>query len=147
MNLKHGSFEVNPPFVPAILTAAAQHMLQMLAAAEAAGSALSFCVLMPGWQEVDGWQQINGSSFLRQSLLLAAADHGELACAVCVLMEGKEGVGGWAWRTCMCVCACGSRLAWLMSSQPPHANKAYPLTCPLVPPDSHTNTHTTTQTQ
>lgn len=30
MQLKHGSFEVNPPFVPALLTAAAQHMLALL---------------------------------------------------------------------------------------------------------------------
>lgn len=77
MNLKHGSYEVNPPFVPAILTAAAQHMLQLLGAAEASGSALGFVVLMPGWQEVPGWQALSSSSFNRQSLLLAAADHGE----------------------------------------------------------------------
>jgi hypothetical protein len=52
MQLKHGSYEVNPPFVPALLTAAAQHMQCLLAAAEAAGGALSFAVLMPGWREV-----------------------------------------------------------------------------------------------
>jgi hypothetical protein len=78
MQLKHGSYEVNPPFVPSILTAASQQMLQLLAAAEAAGGALGFVVLMPGWQEVSGWQQINSSSFKRQSLVLAAADHGGL---------------------------------------------------------------------
>lgn len=76
MNLKHGSYEVNPPFVPSILTAAAQHMLQLLQAAEGSGGALGFVVLMPGWQEVSGWQALNSSSFKRQSLLLAAADHG-----------------------------------------------------------------------
>jgi hypothetical protein len=85
MQLKHGSYEVNPPFVPSILTAAAQHMLQLLAAAEAAGGALSFVVLMPGWQEVTGWQLLNSSSFRKQSLLLAAADHGGLGQATCVL--------------------------------------------------------------
>lgn len=76
MNLKHGTCEVNPPFVPSILTAAAQHMLQLLQAAEASGGALGFVVLMPGWKEVAGWQMLNSSSFNRQSLLLAAADHG-----------------------------------------------------------------------
>jgi hypothetical protein len=77
MNLKHGSYEVNPPFVPLILTAAAQHMLQLLQTAEGSGGALAFVVLMPGWQEVAGWQALNSSSFKKQSLLLAAADHGE----------------------------------------------------------------------
>lgn len=76
MKPRHGSYEVNPPFVPSILTAAAQHMLQLLQAAEADGGALGFVVLMPGWQEVPGWQLLNSSSFLRQSLLIAAADHG-----------------------------------------------------------------------
>ena len=45
-------------------------------AAEAAGGALSFAVLMPGWQEVAGWQLLHASPFLRHSLLVAAADHG-----------------------------------------------------------------------
>jgi hypothetical protein len=76
MTLKFGSYEVNPPFVPSILTAAAQHMLQLLQAAEASGSALAFVVLLPGWQEVSGWQALNSSPFITQSLLLAAADHG-----------------------------------------------------------------------
>lgn len=79
MQLKHGSYEVNPPFVPAILTAAAHHMLKLLQAAEVAGGALAFVVLMPGWQEVSGWQLLNSSSFKRQMLLLAAADHGGLS--------------------------------------------------------------------
>mgnify|MGYP001807741135 CR=1 FL=1 len=76
MTLKFGSYEVNPPFVPSILTAAAQHMLQLLQAAEASGTALAFVVLLPGWQEVSGWQALNSSPFITQSLLLAAADHG-----------------------------------------------------------------------
>lgn len=83
MQLKHGSYEVNPPFVPAILTAAAHHNVQLLQAAEAAGGALAFVVLMPGWQEVSGWQLLNSSSFKRQTLLLAAADHGGLSFFCC----------------------------------------------------------------
>jgi hypothetical protein len=77
MQLKHGSYEANPPFVPALLTATAQHVLSLLQEAEAAGGALSFCVLVPGWQEVVGWQMMNSSSFLRKSLVVAAADHGK----------------------------------------------------------------------
>ena len=108
MPLKFGSYECNPPFVPALLTAAAQRVLALLQvsggaggggarpagppaapfthglaaataalqAAEAAGGALSFAVLMPGWQEVAGWQLLRDSPFLRHSLLVAAADHG-----------------------------------------------------------------------
>jgi hypothetical protein len=78
MQLKHGSYEANPPFVPALLTATAQHALSLLQEAEAAGAALSFCVLVPGWQEVQGWQLMNSSGFLRKSLVVAAADHGEI---------------------------------------------------------------------
>ncbi|KAF6254202.1 phosphorylated CTD interacting factor 1 WW domain-containing protein [Scenedesmus sp. NREL 46B-D3] len=76
MRPKHGSFEANPPFVPALLTATAQHVLALLQQAEAARTALSFCVLVPGWQEVAGWQMMSSSSHLRRSLVVAAADHG-----------------------------------------------------------------------
>eukprot|EP00879_Flechtneria_rotunda_P019913 GHRR01020930.1.p1 GENE.GHRR01020930.1~~GHRR01020930.1.p1 ORF type:complete len:319 (+),score=124.78 GHRR01020930.1:528-1484(+) len=76
MNLKHGSYEANPPFVPAILTATAKHILTLLQAAEAAQAAVSFTVLMPGWTEVEGWKLLQQSSFLRNSLMVAAADHG-----------------------------------------------------------------------
>ena len=39
MPLKHGSYEVNPPFVPALLTATAQRMLTLLQASLAAAEA------------------------------------------------------------------------------------------------------------
>jgi hypothetical protein len=81
--LKHGSYEANPPFVPALLTATARRVLELLVAAEAAGGALSFTVLMPGWTEVTGWQLLQDSPFLRSSLLVAAADHGEAVCCCC----------------------------------------------------------------
>lgn len=57
-----------PPFT--------RRSLRLPQAAEAAGGALSFAVLLPGWQEVGGWQLLRGSPFLRHSLILAAADHG-----------------------------------------------------------------------
>ena len=78
MNLKHGSYEANPPFVPSMLTATANHIIKLLQQAEAAQQALSFVVLMPGWEEVKGWQMLRSSPFLTSSLLVAAADHGEL---------------------------------------------------------------------
>jgi hypothetical protein len=76
MQLKHGSYEANPPFVPSMLTATAIHITQLLQQAEAAQQALSFVVLMPGWEEVEGWQMLHKSPFLTKSLLVAAADHG-----------------------------------------------------------------------
>lgn len=45
-------------------------------AAEAAGGALSFAVLMPGWREVAGWKLLTASPLLRHTLVVAAADHG-----------------------------------------------------------------------
>ena len=47
--LKYGSFEANPPFVPSIMEAAARRISVLLEAAEAASSALSFVVIIPGW--------------------------------------------------------------------------------------------------
>lgn len=51
-------------------------LIALLQAAEAAGGALSFACIMPGWQEVAGWQLLQSSPFLRECLLVAAADHG-----------------------------------------------------------------------
>ena len=49
MKLKHGSFVANPPFVTSIMDASAQKMIALVEAAEAAGGALSFTIILPGW--------------------------------------------------------------------------------------------------
>ena len=49
MSPKHGSYEANPPFVPSIMEASARHIGALLDAAEAAGEALAFTVILPGW--------------------------------------------------------------------------------------------------
>ena len=49
LQLKHGSYEANPPFVPSIMEAAARRISELLEAAEAAAGALSFTVIVPGW--------------------------------------------------------------------------------------------------
>ena len=49
MSPKHGSYEANPPFVPSIMEASARHIGTLLDAAEAAGEALAFTVILPGW--------------------------------------------------------------------------------------------------
>lgn len=74
--LKHGSYECNPPFVTPIMDAAAAHIHNLLEAAESAGGALSFCVVVPGWQETAAWRQLSASRFLRARVLIAAAEHG-----------------------------------------------------------------------
>jgi Phosphorylated CTD interacting factor 1 WW domain len=76
LRIAHGSVEVNPPFVPSLITATALHLLRLLGAAEAGGRALSFAVLLPCWTDVPGWCLLRASTFLTCHVLLPAADHG-----------------------------------------------------------------------
>ncbi|KAK9807800.1 hypothetical protein WJX72_009794 [[Myrmecia] bisecta] len=76
LDLKSGSYEANPPFVPTIMDAAARHMEALLKAAEAGGQPLSFTVFLPGWEETDSWRALKASPFLRRLTVVAAADHG-----------------------------------------------------------------------
>jgi phosphorylated CTD-interacting factor 1 len=71
-----GSYEVNPPFAPKLLDAAAARVLRLLAAAEAAAAPLCFVVLLPGWGELRGRAALLASPALRFSLRVAADDHG-----------------------------------------------------------------------
>ena len=72
-----GSYQCNPPFVPHVIDAAADHMLRLLRAAQEAGEPLCFAVVLPGWTECAGYAALlNAAPFLRRSLLVAAADHG-----------------------------------------------------------------------
>lgn len=73
-----GSFALNPPFVHAILDAAADRALQLLDAAQAAGAqhALSIAFIMPGWKETNAHARLSASPHLRRAITVAAADHG-----------------------------------------------------------------------
>mmetsp|Transcript_49698 Transcript_49698/g.129555 ORF Transcript_49698/g.129555 Transcript_49698/m.129555 type:complete len:486 (+) Transcript_49698:3-1460(+) len=72
-----GSYEVNPPFVPAIMDAMADRLLALLVEAQAARHCLSFVVVLPGWTDNAGYRALSEAApFLRASLLLAAVDHG-----------------------------------------------------------------------
>jgi len=74
---ERGSFEMNPPFVPEVLLAAAAHAEKLLAAAETAGDRLSFAVVVPAWREVPMWGALEGSAFRRgEALIITAAAHG-----------------------------------------------------------------------
>jgi len=62
---ERGSFEMNPPFVPEVLLAAAEHAEKLVAAADAAGARLSFAVIVPAWKDVPMWPALAGSKFLQ----------------------------------------------------------------------------------
>ena len=72
-----GSFEMNPPFVPEVLTAAAERAESLLAAAEESGGRLSFVVVVPAWRDVPMWRALDESRFKRgETLVVCASDHG-----------------------------------------------------------------------
>ena len=72
-----GSFEMNPPFVPEVLTAAAERAESLLAAAEESGGRLSFVVVVPAWRDVPMWRALDESRFKRgETLVVPASDHG-----------------------------------------------------------------------
>ncbi|ORY41643.1 hypothetical protein BCR33DRAFT_852149 [Rhizoclosmatium globosum] len=60
-----GSFQVNPPFVRPIMEKAARHVIELLDRAQTAKKALSFVVIIPGWEECECWGLLKGSSYLK----------------------------------------------------------------------------------
>ena len=74
---RDGSFEVNPPFVSALVARVAARLESLLADAEARGAALSFPVITPHWPRRAAWEALAGSAFrVRPPLVIAARDHG-----------------------------------------------------------------------
>jgi len=74
---RDGSFEVNPPFVSALVARVAARLESLLADAEARGAALSFAVITPYWPRRAAWEALAGSAFrVRPPLVIAARDHG-----------------------------------------------------------------------
>jgi len=74
---RDGSFEVNPPFVSALVARVAARLESLLADAEARGAALSFAVITPHWPRRAAWEALRGSAFrVRAPLVIAARDHG-----------------------------------------------------------------------
>ena len=60
------------------MDAMATHILRLLStsAAAAGGPALSFVVILPGWEEGTAYTALSGSSFCRARVIIAARDHG-----------------------------------------------------------------------
>ncbi|KAJ3134713.1 mRNA (2'-O-methyladenosine-N(6)-)-methyltransferase [Physocladia obscura] len=73
-----GSFEVNPPFVRPIMEKAAIHVESLLEKAEASKKALSFVVILPGWEECTCWALMKNSKWLQTMTILPPGNHGFL---------------------------------------------------------------------
>ncbi|ETO72570.1 hypothetical protein F441_11231 [Phytophthora nicotianae CJ01A1] len=84
---RSGCFEANPPFIPKVIKRMADHMTALLNAAD---GPLAFIVIIPAWQETEGWQQLNASRFNQRHLLIPQKQHG--------YCEGKQQIRKTRWR-------------------------------------------------
>jgi Phosphorylated CTD interacting factor 1 WW domain len=82
---QRGSYEANPPFVPAVMLKMAHHIHTLLKAADTAdtstsdgvgGEALCFVVIVPAWEGTKAWCALKDSSFMRRHVLLEQREHG-----------------------------------------------------------------------
>lgn len=77
-----GAFELNPPFVPGLIDAAADHVLRLLSRAAAVSEPLTFVLVLPGWVDSLGYAAVAHSPHTRKQLVVAAVDHGFVDGAV-----------------------------------------------------------------
>lgn len=79
--IPQGSYEANPPFVEEVMNNMAQHIEYLLELAESHQMPLSFCIIVPGWDddECQSFQILTRSRFARpevgQYLVLEARNH------------------------------------------------------------------------
>jgi len=72
-----GSFEMNPPFVPETLLAAAQHAERLLDAAQEVDDKLSFVVVVPVWKDTQMWDFLENSKHKQgDTMVVKATEHG-----------------------------------------------------------------------
>ncbi|KAF4321821.1 hypothetical protein BBO99_00004504 [Phytophthora kernoviae] len=84
---RSGCFEANPPFIPKVIKRMADHMTALLNAAD---GPLAFIVIIPAWQETEGWQQLNASRYNQIHLRIPQKQHG--------YCEGKQQIRKTRWR-------------------------------------------------
>ncbi|KAE8880246.1 hypothetical protein PF005_g20885 [Phytophthora fragariae] len=84
---RSGCFEANPPFIPKVIKRMADHMTALLNAAD---GPLAFIVIIPAWQDTEGWQQLNASRYNQTHLLVPQKQHG--------YCEGKQQIRKTRWR-------------------------------------------------
>jgi len=70
-----GSYEANPPFVPYLIDVMAARMNQQLGAAEKAGRALAFVVIVPNWRAEKASGSLTASPYARRALVAANRQH------------------------------------------------------------------------
>ena len=63
-----GSFEANPPFAPALVGAALDHIEELLERAAAANSPLSFAFVAPAWEGTAAWARLDACRFKRAAV-------------------------------------------------------------------------------
>ncbi|CEG36430.1 Phosphorylated CTD interacting factor 1, WW domain [Plasmopara halstedii] len=84
---RSGCFEANPPFIPKVIKRMADHMAELLTAAN---GPLTFIVIIPSWQKTEGWQQLNASRYNQRHVLIPQKQHG--------FCEGKQQLRKTRWR-------------------------------------------------
>ena len=68
-----GSFECNPPFVPAIMLATANHIFDILKSSD---NPLTFIIILPGWLDDPAIQLLEKSNFLSAYYQISKNEHG-----------------------------------------------------------------------
>ncbi|KAF1335638.1 Phosphorylated ctd interacting factor 1, ww domain, partial [Globisporangium splendens] len=84
---RSGCYEANPPFIPKLIKRMADHMTALL---DAADGPLAFIIIIPAWNETQGWQQLNKSRYNQKHVLISQKDHG--------YCEGKQHIRKTRWR-------------------------------------------------
>ena len=86
---EEGSFEANPPFVDALIYKMAVKMNLLLSQANKNRKPLSFVVIIPEWDQTQGWNELNDSKYLRNHIVLQQRDHGYTEGAQHVLSNSR----------------------------------------------------------
>jgi hypothetical protein len=95
-----GSWEVNPPFTPAVLLAAAVRVDSLLDSAQKAGQALLFFFVCPSWGEAPFMRVLRGSRWRCAECELGAGEHSYVDG-----MQQREDARWTTWTACAASCA------------------------------------------
>lgn len=67
--------QANPPFVPAVISAMAVHMQNLLDAAAKRNKRLSFIVVVPRWESKPCWQQLRDCKYTDTEIVIGNREH------------------------------------------------------------------------
>ena len=71
-----GHFEVNPPFIPAVMLAAVEHISLLLERAESQRNSLGFVIVLPGWLDDPAILLLEASIWKRVKYSISKEEHG-----------------------------------------------------------------------